>query len=126
MEGSKEYLKKNSIFPRISFKTAPVHEVVLLKDKQDQIPGGDGKVVLGMNYLVEENGEKKTFFTSSDALISALSEFAEGSRVVIELKSRKTDTGYSSYYEVRHAAAPTGPTPVGEDGEILGKEDIPF
>ena len=101
MESSKLYLKEKGIVPSISFKESPIHTVKLLKDKADKITGNDGKVVEGIRYLVEEKGEKKNFFTSSDSLIQKLSGIKEGEEVTIEMKSKKTETGFISFYEVK-------------------------
>jgi len=101
MESSKLYLKEKGIVPSISFKESPIHTVKLLKDKADKITGNDGKIVEGIRYLVEEKGEKKNFFTSSDSLIQKLSGIKEGEEVTIEMKSKKTETGFISFYEVK-------------------------
>lgn len=100
MQESKEYLKDNNIVPRISFKKDPKHQLKLISDKKDSIQDENGLVVEGMKYEVEENGEKKTFFTTSVGLIQELSQRNEGDVVVIEMKSKKGNNGFITYFEV--------------------------
>ena len=100
MENSKKYLKDNSIVPFISFKEIPTHTVELVADKEDSMTDVAGKLKEGISYLVKEDGEAKKFFTSSVSLISKLASCVPGDKVKIMLKSRKTDKGYQSYYEV--------------------------
>ncbi|GAG08913.1 unnamed protein product, partial [marine sediment metagenome] len=99
MESSKQYLKDNDIVPRISFKKDPKHTVKLLNDKIDTLKTNDGETQ-GVKYLVEEGGEKKTFFTGSVGLIQKLSDFNVGDTVVIEMKSINKDGNYISVFEV--------------------------
>ena len=101
MNASKDYLKQNEIMPRISFKEKPRRVLTLLEDKLDTITDDDGKKIEGVKYLVEENGEKKTFFTGSVGLIQKLSEFEKGTEVVIELKSKKGEKGWISFFEAK-------------------------
>lgn len=106
MEASKEYLKKNNIVPTISFKDGTAHTVKLVQDKLDTITGNDGKDVEGVAFLVEEDGEKKRFFTSSVSLIQKLSSVESGSTVTIQMKKSKGQDGkYKSYYEVNSGSA---------------------
>lgn len=101
MNASKDFMKENGIFPKISFKDRQVHTVKLLRDKKEKITDNNGKEIEGIKYLVEEDGEQKTIFTSSTSLISQLSQRVEGDIVSIEMKSRKGDDGqYKSYFEV--------------------------
>ena len=64
----------------------------------------------------EEEGEKKTFFTSSVTLIQKMAEIEEGEEVSVQMKSRKTEDGkWQSYYEVQ---------PKGRIAKDMG-DDIP-
>ena len=121
MDNSKKFLKDNEILPRISFKEIPRHQVKLLKDKIDQIPGNTGEMVDGVNYFVEENGEKRSFFTSSISLIQKLSNCAIGDEVVITMKGKKTDSGFKSYFIVSKVGEEEG-----HPEEEPSAEDIPF
>ena len=100
MKESKQFLKDKNIKPRISFKDGNPHVVKLINDKIDEIDDGTGKTVEGMSYLVEEDGDQKTFFTSSIGLISALSELEHGAVVRIVMKKKKGEKGYISFYEI--------------------------
>lgn len=102
MQNSKQFLKDKQILPRISFKDGKPHAFKLVKDKVDSLKNDKGEVVEGVKYLVEEAGEPKTFFTSSIALITKLSEISEDTEVIVQMKSRKADNGqWQSYYEVQ-------------------------
>lgn len=100
MQSSKDFLKNKGIMTRISFKESPVHTVKLLSDSIESIKDEKGEEVEGVKYLVEENGEKKSFFTSSVGLMQRLAEYKEGSTVTIEMKSKKKDGKWISYFEV--------------------------
>lgn len=97
LDASKEYMKKHAIYPRISFKDKAEHIVTLVKEKIDVIPGPEGDKE-GMNYLVKESGELKTFFTSSAFLISSLAAYDIGDEVSIQMVVKKINgqarTGY--------------------------------
>ena len=92
MEISKQFLNDSNWVPRISFKKTPVATVKLLDEKIDKIMTDDGETQ-GVKYLVEENGEKKSFFTGSMPLIQALSEYNKGDVVTIKMKSIKGRDG---------------------------------
>lgn len=127
MEASKEFLKDKNILGRISFKESPVHTVVLEKDKIDTITGTDGNEVTGVQYLVKEDGEVKTFFTSSVSLVQKLSEYKAGDMVRITMKSVKGTDGFRTAYEV--APVDTGDDlekPEEEKSEEELIEEIPF
>ena len=103
MENSKSFLQKQDIKPRISFKDGKTHIVKLLNDKQDTLTDENGKQVEGVKYLVEEEGEMKTFFTSSIGLITKLAELEPETIVAITMKRKKGEKGYTSYYDVEEA-----------------------
>ncbi len=99
MQGSKDYLVKNKIASFISFKEKPEHTVKLIGDKEDQIKTKDG-MVTGMKYMVEENGEPKSFFTQSVGLIQKLAQYNEGDEVTIKMVSKKIDGTFKSSFVV--------------------------
>lgn len=101
MQSSKDFLKERGVMSRISFKDGKAHTVVLLKDKVETIKGQDGSDIEGVKYLVTEGKEPKSFFTSSVKLIQQLADVKENEEVTIVMKSKKGDTGYVSYYEVK-------------------------
>lgn len=112
MENSKQFLHDNNILARISFKDGQAHTVKLVKDKIDQIPDDQnkGRMIDGVKYMVTENGEPKTFFTSSVGLIQKLAECKEEAEVTIQMKSKKGPKGYISFFEVREAGSEEIPT----------------
>jgi len=133
MQASKQYQKDHKIMPFISFKDGKSHSVKLLNDKVDTLTGTDGKEVEGIKYLVEENGEKKTFFTSSNTLISKLADLGEGDEVSIRMKSVQGKDGkWRSSYEVSAKGKvikdmEDGEIPIieedGSEQEISGEEE---
>lgn len=98
MKNSEDYMKKNGIGSRISFSDGAAHTVKLLKDKEDSIPDQKGGDVVGMKYLVEENGEQKSFFTGSVSLIAKLAACNEGDIVTIKMGKANN----KSFYTVTH------------------------
>jgi len=100
MENSRQYLKDHNIVPIISFKDGKPHTVILLKDEISTLTDAGGKEIEGISIIVKENGEDKKFFTSSAGLISRLAEIPVGETVKIQLKNRKTDSGFQSYYDI--------------------------
>ena len=100
MQIAKDYLKEKGVRPYISFKNNPRHIVTLKNAKKDSLKGQDGKVVEGMSFLVDENGEEKKFFTQSTSLIGQLAEFEFGDTVTIEMKRKNVDGSVKSYYVV--------------------------
>lgn len=121
MQASKEYMKTNQIVPFISFKDGSAHTVKLIKDKVDSIKdGNNGGMVQGVKFLVEENGEVKSFFTSSIGLIQKLAEFNEGDIVTIKMVSKKVNGEFRSSFVV---SAGEGVAEEEEDVEEEG--DVP-
>ena len=115
MENSKKFLQTHNILPRISFKDKQAHTVKLIQDREDQITDEAGEIKQGMKYKVTEGGEIKTFFTSSIGLIQKLAEYPEDAEVVIEMKSKKKNGKFISYFDVYK---------VGE--ELKQGDDIPI
>lgn len=132
MKASKEYMKKNNISAYISFKDGQAHTFKLIDDKEDSIKDTrSGVDVVGVRYLVEENGEKKSFFTSSSALISKLAEFEPGTIVTARLTSTNAGGQYKSVYEVvegevnlAQSKITDEPTIQADDPETQSLEDI--
>jgi len=100
MDESKKFLKQSDVKPRLSFKDGKERIVKLLNDKIDTITDESGKKIEGIKYLVEHDGELKTFFTSSISLISKLSELEPETEVSIKMNRKKGEQGYRSFYEV--------------------------
>ena len=118
MEKSKQFLKDHDILPRVSFEKGKPRTLQIIDDRPEEITDKDGKKVEGMKYKVTENGEPKTIFTSSIALISKLAEIDPGTMVEITQKGYKQDGEWRTTYEV----VQKGEDPV-DDGEIPVIED---
>lgn len=136
MQTSKQLVRAAGIYPRIklftkeegkSAKSTGVHKVKLIKDKE--IKGKDpitGKVVDKIRYLVEENGELKTYDTNKfnkdtgeiSYLVQKLAEFDENTIVYLEGKSK----GIKNYVDV--SLTNNDPIEVEEDDAIIDEEDI--
>lgn len=99
MQGAKDYMGKHEILDRISFKDGKAHTVKLLNDKIDTI-NAEGEDREGVKFLVEENGEHKSFFTSSESLIIALARYEKGDTVTIQMVRRKGKKGFISSFIV--------------------------
>lgn len=89
MDASKKFVKDSGLTQKISFKDGSVHTVKLIKDKEDVMQNAfGGGTSTGIKYLVEENGEQKTFFTGAQSLISKLADKQPGETVTIQMKNR--------------------------------------
>jgi len=122
MSVENDYFKKHDIVPTISFKDGKTHIVQIAKRKIDTITTDSGPKE-GITYFVIENKEAKRFFTTSIGLISKLAEIKENETIAIQMKSRKTEQGYQSYYDVQTVK---DGFPVGEGEEILPEGEIPI
>ena len=101
MDASKQYLKENQILSRVSFKETPTHTFTLQKDKLETITGTDGKEKAGVQYLVKEDGEFKTWFTGSPSVIQKIAEYQSGDTVKVTMKSVKGNQGqFISVFDV--------------------------
>lgn len=114
MQTSKSIVRAAGIYPRIKLftkeegkaaKSTGIHKVKLIRDKE--IKGKDpvtGKMVDKIRYLVEENGEMKTYDTNKfnketgeiSYLVQKLAEFDENTFVYLEGKSK----GIKNYVDV--------------------------
>lgn len=117
MDASKKWMKDNGFMNKISFQDGAAHTVKILKDKEDSLPDG----TKGMKYLVEEDGEQKTIFTTSVGLVGKLSLCNEGDVVTIQMKKANN----KSFYTVLKGDGEELQTP-DEVGEIqVGDDDEP-
>jgi len=102
MKNAQDYLKKHGIIPFISFKDGSGHKVELVECSEDIITEKSGEEKEGMKFIVLEDKETKSFFTSSIDLISKLAGLNKGTIVSIQMKKRKDGkTGeFRSYYDM--------------------------
>ena len=119
MSTENEFLQKRGIVPFISFKESPKHEVKLLERKEDVIVDREGKEIEGISYIVEENGDKKRFFTRSASLLSQLANYGNGETVIIEMKSRKVGDNWRTYYIVTEPGQEVESIPEDEDIPVI-------
>ena len=122
MQNSQSYLSQKGIVPKISFQDGKSHKVTLVKDKIDKIKDANGTEKEGVKYMVFEDGTPKTFFTASSRLIQKLAELPENSEVIIQMKSKKGNEGYISYFEVSKAEEEI---PIIEESNYGTEQDIP-
>lgn len=111
MEITKEILKQANIIPKLRLgtktdkgvvSTGP-HRVKFLQDKEIKAADYMGKEVEMIAYLVEENGEKKSYRVKKlnpqgdiSYLVIRLGEVQEGEEVILEMKKK----GMKNYIEV--------------------------
>jgi hypothetical protein len=134
VDASKKYLKENKILSRISFKESPTHTFTLEKDKLETITGTDGQEKAGVQYLVQEDGEFKTWFTGSPSVIQKIAEYKSGDTVKVTMKSVKGNQGqFISVFEVELVEKGDGEKVEDEEdvvtddaGNEVNIEDIPF
>lgn len=100
-ELEQKFLKERNIYPRISFNETPeVKNIRILARKEDSFVNEQNEKVHGIKYLVEHEGVRKSFFTSSIGLVSKLAETKNGDMVDIKLGSIKTSQGFGKKYQV--------------------------
>lgn len=120
MKNAQKYLKQKDIRARISFKDGKQHTVILRESEVDTIHS-DGEEIEGVRFVVEEEGDEKSFFTSSIKLIQELASKEEGDVVEIQMKSKKSESGnWFSTYEVKsvgNSKQPDDDIPVIQDTE---------
>ena len=112
MKTSKALLKEAGLKPKLRLGTKTKHGVVSngphkVKMKADKIIKGPhpktGKEIEFVRYLLEENGEEKTYQTKKlddkgelSYLVQRLAEIDEGQEVILEMKKQ----GIKNYIEV--------------------------
>jgi len=131
MKQSKDLMKVAGILPKLRLgkkkskggtePTGP-HRVKMIADKVIQdIDPQTGKEVDFVRYLVEENGERKTYQTKKldkkgelSYLVRNLSEIEEGQEVILEMKKQ----GIKNYIDVSLAVG-------SESIEMEDDEEVP-
>ena len=100
MEEIKSWLKDHKILPRISFKDRQAHIVEILKARAESFTNDKDEFVEGMKFLVNENGEFKTFFTASQDLLLKLADCQEKEVYKIKMCAKNTGGIIRTSYEV--------------------------
>jgi len=103
---SEKFLKEMGdlgILPSISFRGGEEHIIVIISDQRKEISDIHGMKIKGVEYIVDEGGIIKKFFTKSPQLISRIVEIIKTKKTKkmrIKLGNRVGPSGVRSYYEV--------------------------
>lgn len=130
METSKQILEKAGIKPKLQLgikgdngvATTGPHTVKLIADKEISGTDETGKPIPMVRFLLEENGEMKTYDVrkfkknSEDIhyLVQRLAGYKEGTIIILEMKRK----GIKNYVEVRMVNEPDEAEVEDEDIEI--------
>jgi hypothetical protein len=83
MNAAQEYVKDHAQFPRVELKDLKDHILELQNCKADTIEDKNTKKdIEGVKFLVKENGELKTIFTTSVVLIQKLADLVDSKSTV--------------------------------------------
>ena len=100
MKASMKFLSDKNFIERISLRDGMKRKFKLVKDEATEIIGFDGNTKQGITYTVTENGNLRSFFTTSLKCISMLSRLQKDDMFVIELKTKKVGNTLISYHVV--------------------------
>jgi len=101
MEASMKFLSKRNFIERISLRDGVRRKFKLVKDEATEIIGFDGNTKQGITYTVTENGNLRSFFTTSMKCISMLSKLQKDDVFEIELRTKKVGDILISYHVVK-------------------------
>jgi len=101
MEASMKFLSKRNFIERISLRDGMKRKFKLVKDEATEIIGFDGNTKQGITYTVTENGNLRSFFTTSMKCISMLSKLQKDDVFEIELRTKKVGDILISYHVVK-------------------------
>ena len=73
----------------------------MVKDERTEIIGFDGNVKEGITYTVTENGNLRSFFTTSMKCISEMSKFRKDDVFEIELRTKKMGNTVVCFHVVK-------------------------
>jgi len=100
MKASMKFLSDKNFIERISLRDGMKRKFKLVKDEATEIIGFDGNTKQGITYTVTENGNLRSFFTTSLKCISMLSRLQKDDMFEIELKTKKVGNTLISYHVV--------------------------
>ena len=89
MEASMKFLSDKNFIERISLRDGMKRKFKLVKDEATEIIGFDGNKKQGITYTVTENGNLRSFFTTSLKCISMLSKLQKDDVFEIQLQTKK-------------------------------------
>ena len=101
MEASMKFLSNKNFIERISLRDGVRRKFKLVKDEATEIIGFDGNTKQGITYTVTENGNLRSFFTTSMKCISMLSKLQKDDVFEIELRTKKVGDILISYHVVK-------------------------
>ena len=101
MTASMKFLNDRNFIERVSLRDGLKRKFILIKDERTEIIGFDGKRKQGITYTVTENGNLRSFFTTSMKCISMLSKLSKDDMFEIELKTKKVGDTLISYHIVK-------------------------
>ena len=101
MKASMKFLSNRNFVERISLRDGMKRKFTMVKDERTEIIGFDGKRKEGITYTVTENGNLRSFFTTSMKCISMLSKLSKGDVFEIELRTKKVGDILTSFHVVK-------------------------
>ena len=101
MKASMKFLSDKNFIERISLRDGMKRKFKLVKDEATEIIGFDGNAKQGITYTVLENGNLRSFFTTSLKCISMLSRLQKDDVFEIELKTKKVGDTLISFHVVK-------------------------
>jgi len=101
MKASMKFLLNKNFIERISLRDGMKRKFKLVKDEATEIIGFDGNKKQGITYTVTENGDIRSFFTTSLKCISMLSKLMKDDVFEIELRTKKVGDTLISYHIVK-------------------------
>ena len=101
MKASMKFLNDRNFIERISLRDGLRRKFKLIKDERTEIIGFDGNKKQGITYTVTENGNLRSFFTTSMKCISMLSKLMKDDVFEIELRTKKVGDTLISYHIVK-------------------------
>ena len=101
MKASMKFLSDKNFIERISLRDGMKRKFKLVKDEATEIIGFDGNAKQGITYTVMENGNIRSFFTTSLKCISMLSRLQKDDVFEIELRTKKVGDTLISFHVVK-------------------------
>ena len=101
MKASMKFLSDKNFIERISLRDGMKRKFKLVKDEATEIIGFDGNAKQGITYTVMENGNIRSFFTTSLKCISMLSRLQKDDAFEIELRTKKVGDTLISFHVVK-------------------------
>ena len=101
MKASMKFLNDRNFIERISLRDGLIRKFTMVKDERTEIVGFDGNMKQGITYTVTENGNLRSFFTTSMKCISMLSKLSKDDMFEIELRTKKVGDTIISFHVVK-------------------------